>query len=326
MTCACSGSAPSLGNVLGSSASSAGESTGSFASSSSGGTLSATSSSVESSVTSGPSPGTSSATSSGSTGSADTSSRSTSHSGSSGATSSSGSSTSAAGVDAGLPSQLTLHVAGDSTSAIFPPTDPTKRVGWASVLQPFFGAGVTVDDAALSGRSSKSFIDEGHWTALKATIKPGDYVFIEFGHNDEKYGDALRYTDPSAGCSAPTPCFRDELKIYVNDTRAAGGVPVLLTPIARRMFSGTTVVNTHVTAQGDYPAAVVAVGAATGTTVIDMTARTTAWLEALGPTASVPMFATGDNTHLSATGAQQVAQLAVDGIRAAALPIAARLK
>jgi lysophospholipase L1-like esterase len=229
-------------------------------------------------------------------------------------------------MDAGLPPQLTLHVVGDSTSAIFPPTDPTKRVGWASVLQPFFGSGLTVDDAALSGRSSKSFIDEGHWTAVKATLKPSDYVFIEFGHNDEKFGDATLFTDPSPNCAAPTPCFRDELTIYVNDTRAAGGVPVLLTPIARRDFSGATIVNTHITAQGDYPAAVIAVGAATGTTVIDMTARTTTWLEALGPTNSIPMFATGDNTHLSAMGAPQVAQLAVDGIRAAGLPIAVRLQ
>lgn len=200
------------------------------------------------------------------------------------------------------------------------------RVGWASVLQPFFSSGVTVDDAALSGRSSKSFIDEGHWATVKATIKTGDYVFIEFGHNDEKYGTASLYTDPTPTCAAPTPCFRDYLTTYVTDTRAAGGFPVLLTPISRAVFSGTMVVATHVTAQGDYPAAVLAVGANTGAPVIDMTERTRVWLEALGPTGAIPMFAVGDTTHLSAMGAPQVAQLAVDGIRALGFPIATRLK
>jgi lysophospholipase L1-like esterase len=221
------------------------------------------------------------------------------------------------GSDAGatpLPENVTIHVVGDSTAAIFPPTDPTHRVGWASVFQPLFTAGVTIDDAALSGRSSKSYIDEGHWTTLKATIRPGDYVFVEFGHNDEKTTDTARYTDPAT-------TFRDYLRTYVNDTRTAGGIPVLLTPISRRQFSGNTLVDTH----GAYPAATIAVGQETGTPVIDMTERTRVWLENLGPTASVPMFAAGDNTHLSAMGAPQVAKLVVSGIRALALPIAVRL-
>jgi lysophospholipase L1-like esterase len=210
---------------------------------------------------------------------------------------------------------VTIHIAGDSTAAIFPPTDPTARVGWGAVFQQFFGAGATVDDAARSGRSSKSFIDEGLWAALKAKIRPGDYVLIQFGHNDEKATDPTLYTDAAT-------TFRDYLGTYVADTRAAGGFPVLLTPIARRQFSGATIVNTH----GAYPAAVIDVGAATGSPVIDMTAKTTTWLEVLGPSASLPMFATGDNTHLSALGAPQVGQLVVDGIRELHLSLVARLQ
>jgi lysophospholipase L1-like esterase len=213
-----------------------------------------------------------------------------------------------------LTANVTLHVAGDSTAAIFPATDPTARVGWAAVLQPFFTAGVVVDDAARSGRSSKSFIDEGFWDALKAKIKPGDYVFIQFAHNDEKVGDVARYTDPATS-------FRDYLKVYIRDTRLAGGFAVLLTPIARRSFSGTMIVQTH----GAYPAAIMAVAQETGTPVIDMTEKTTALLESLGPAATVPLFATGDDTHLSAVGAPQVAQLVVDGIRELQLPLVDRL-
>ncbi len=199
------------------------------------------------------------------------------------------------------------------------------RVGWASVFQQFFMPSVTIDDAALSGRSSKSFADEGDWAAVKPRIRPGDYVFIEFGHNDEKVAEPLLFTDPSPACTG-SACFRTYLTMYVTDTRAAGGVPVLLTPISRRSFSGNTIAPTHVTAQGDYPAAVIAVATATGTPLIDMTARTTVWLEGLGPTASVPMFAVSDDTHLSALGAPQVDQLVIAGMRALPLPVDVRLK
>jgi lysophospholipase L1-like esterase len=213
-----------------------------------------------------------------------------------------------------LPSEVTLHVAGDSTSAIFPASDPTHRVGWAAVLQPFFSGGVRVDDAAQSGRSSKSYLDEGLWKKLREKIEAGDYVFVEFGHNDEKSDDAARYTDPAT-------TFRDNLELYVKETRAAGGVPVLLTPISRRQFSGSKIGASH----GAYPAAVLAVATKTNTPLIDMTERTRVWLESIGPSGSVSMFATNDNTHLSAKGADEVAKLAVQGIRALGLPLAERL-
>jgi lysophospholipase L1-like esterase len=212
-----------------------------------------------------------------------------------------------------LTANVTIHVVGDSTAAIFPASDPTARVGWAAVLAQFFGRGVTVDDAARSGRSSKSFLAEGHWAELKARIAPGDYVFIQFGHNDEK-PDPARYTDPAT-------TFRTNLKTYVSETREKGGFAVLLTPISRRKFEGSTVVPTH----GAYPAAVAAVGKETGAPVIDMTEKTRLFLERLGPEATVPLFAVDDNTHLSAQGAPEVAQLAVQGIRELGLPLVQRL-
>jgi lysophospholipase L1-like esterase len=210
-------------------------------------------------------------------------------------------------------STVTVHVAGDSTAAIFPASDATKRVGWAAVLDPLFDTTVTVDDAALSGRSTKSYIDEGAWSTLQAKIKTGDYLFIEFGHNDEKSDDPARYTDPAT-------TYRDNLRTFINGARARGGVPVLLTSICRRQFSGSTVTGTH----GAYTTAVFAVGQETGVPVLDMETRTKNWLMALGPTASVAMFAMDDNTHLIMPGAIEVAKLAVAGIRALGLPLAAR--
>jgi lysophospholipase L1-like esterase len=211
-----------------------------------------------------------------------------------------------------LGDHVTLHIVGDSTAAIFPATDP--RVGWGAVLGSYFGPGVTVHDAAQSGRSSKSYLDEGHWASVKTQIAPGDYVFIEFGHNDEKYGDTARYTIPNTS-------YRYYLKTYIAETRALGGFAVLLTSIARRQFSGTTVPDSHAA----YTAAVLAVGAETGTPVIDLQAKTNAWLVALGPTASAAYFAPGDNTHLNAQGAMVVAGMVVQGIRELGLPIAARI-
>ena len=171
-----------------------------------------------------------------------------------------------------LGSTVTIHVAGDSTAAIFPASDATMRVGWAAVLDPLFDSTVTVDDAALSGRSTKSYIDEGAWSTLQAKIKTGDYLFIEFGHNDEKTDDPTRYTDPAT-------TYRDNLRTFINGARARGGVPVLLTSICRRQFSGNTVTGTH----GAYTTAVFAVGQETGMPVLDMETRTKNWLMGARP-------------------------------------------
>ena len=219
-----------------------------------------------------------------------------------------------AGFDAPpLPATVTIHVAGDSTAAMFPPTDATMRVGWAAALQPLFQSSVRVDDAALSGRSSKSFIDEGAWAALVSRVVPGDYVFVQFAHNDEKIEDPLRYTDPAT-------TYRDNLRKFVSESRARGGFVVLMTSICRREFSGNVVTASH----GAYTTAMFAVGEEVGAPVVDMEQRTRAWLTALGPVNSVAMFAVGDNTHLIAAGATEVAKLAVAGIRALGLPLAQR--
>lgn len=203
----------------------------------------------------------------------------------------------------------TLHVAGDSTAAEFPEGDP--RVGWAAVLASEL-SGVAVNDAARSGRSSKSFRDEGHWSRVLQRLDAGDLVLIQFGHNDEK-ADPARHTDAATS-------FRENLRRYVTETRASGGVPVLLTPIARRRFDGPRVQQTH----GDYPEATRVVARETGTPLVDMTARTTRLLERYGPDASARLFAPDDNTHLSPEGAHAVARLLVGELVSARLGVAAR--
>jgi lysophospholipase L1-like esterase len=129
---------------------------------------------------------------------------------------------------------LKITIASDSTAAYFPPTDYGKRAGWGQVLSSFFTTNVTVDDLASSGRSSKSFYDEGKWVACLATH--ADYYFIQFGHNDGKTKDPARYTNPET-------TFKSCLSNYINQARAQGGIPVLLTPPTRRNYQSEHVLK-----------------------------------------------------------------------------------
>jgi lysophospholipase L1-like esterase len=124
--------------------------------------------------------------------------------------------------------QTTIFVIGDSTAAEKSNPQKTMERGWGMVLQGFFDEDVLVDNHAVNGRSSKSFLDEGRWQKVLNKIKPGDYVFIQFGHNDEK-PKADRHTDPGT-------TFDAHLARYVDETRAKGGIPVLFSCVVRRNF------------------------------------------------------------------------------------------
>ena len=112
--------------------------------------------------------------------------------------------------------RLKITIASDSTAAIFPPTDYGKRTGWGQVLSDFFNTNVVVEDLASSGRSSRSFYEEGKWAACLATH--ADYYFIQFGHNDGKAQDPARYTNPET-------TFKSYLSNYINQARAQGRHP-----------------------------------------------------------------------------------------------------
>ena len=122
----------------------------------------------------------------------------------------------------------TIFVIGDSTAA--EKKNPAKNVerGWGMVLQGCFDDKIVVDNHAVNGRSSKSFIDEGRWQQVLDKIKPGDYVFIQFGHNDEK-PDPKRHTDAETS-------FADNLRRYVRETKEKGGIPVLMNAVVRRCW------------------------------------------------------------------------------------------
>ena len=122
----------------------------------------------------------------------------------------------------------TIFVIGDSTAAEKSNPQKNPERGWGMVLQGCFDEKIIVDNHAVNGRSSKSFIDEGRWQKVLDKIKPGDYVFIQFGHNDEKPAPN-RHTDPET-------TFAANLRRYVNETRAKGGIPVLFNAVVRRCW------------------------------------------------------------------------------------------
>jgi len=130
----------------------------------------------------------------------------------------------------------TIFVIGDSTAAKKDLSKGSPERGWGMALQCYFDeAFVRVDNHAVNGRSSKSFITEGRWQKVLDKIQPGDYVIIQFGHNDEKAG-ADRHTDPGT-------TFDANLAKYVNETRAKGGIPILMNPVVRRNFAKKAVKN-----------------------------------------------------------------------------------
>jgi len=223
------------------------------------------------------------------------------------------------------PKKTTLYIIGDSTAANKDPkTYP--ETGWGMALQSYFKIDVTVDNRALNGRSTKSFRAEKRWDPILAQLNPGDYVFIEFGHNDEKVDK------PAVGVSLAD--FKINLVNYVKETRSKKAFPILLTPISRRSFKNGVLMDSH----GDYPRVTRQVADSLGVPLIDMLVKTESLLNRLGEEPSIKLFnhvdsgnvnypnGKKDNTHLSPDGAKQVAGLVVKGIRELKLSLAKSLK
>lgn len=142
------------------------------------------------------------------------------------------------------PRKFTIFLIGDSTMADKNLKGNNPERGWGMMLQGFFTDNVTVDNHAVNGRSTKSFINEGRWDAVLQKIKKGDYVFIEFGHNDEKTNETL-HTDPGT-------TFDDNLRRFVRETREKGGIPVLFNSIVRRNFPPNGKVFANATEARDF--------------------------------------------------------------------------
>jgi len=123
----------------------------------------------------------------------------------------------------------TIFIIGDSTAAKKDLSTGSPERGWGMALQCYFTDPIRVDNHAVNGRSSLSFINEGRWDKVLSLIRPGDYVIIQFGHNDEK-PKADRHTDPGS-------TFDYNLAKYVRETREKGGIPILMNCVVRRNYT-----------------------------------------------------------------------------------------
>ena len=214
-------------------------------------------------------------------------------------------------------SPITVFIAGDSTAAQKLP-EKRPETGWGEKFGQFFKDGkVRIENRAMNGRSTKTFISEGRWQAIIDDLKRGDYVFIQFGHNDSAKEKGERYTPPED--------YRKNLIKFIGEVRAKKANPVLLTPVMRRRFDKDgKFYDTH----GEYPDIVRAVAKEYKVPLIDMHRKSEKLLVGLGEEKSKNLFmilqkgespnypdGLDDNTHFKPEGAEAMAKLAVEGIR-----------
>ncbi len=212
--------------------------------------------------------------------------------------------------------QITVFLAGNSTVVN---QEEEPWASWGQMIPCFFKPGVAIANHAESGLSLGSFIGSKRLEKILRIIKPGDYVFVEFGHNDAKE------KGPNDG---PYKSYTDRLHFFAKEIKDKGATMVLLTPTARRSFNQEgDMTNSH----GEYPAAARKVAAAENLALIDLTSLTTTLYETLGMEGSknafviYPELNLNDNTHFNPYGAYQIARLVAQGIKDQKLPLAALL-
>ena len=205
--------------------------------------------------------------------------------------------------------RIAVFTIGDSTMAN-KKAEVAPETGWCQVFNAFVDSSVEIKNRAVNGRSTKSFITEGRWKSVTDSLKTGDYVFIQFGHNDQKILDSTRYTEPFT-------TYRKNLERFVRETRDKGATPILITSIVRRKFENGFLTDTH----GNYPVVVRQVAAEMNVPLIDLQLLTAGAVTALGDEASKQIYlwtlptdkfpeGRKDDTHLNVDGATLVAKLA----------------
>lgn len=212
--------------------------------------------------------------------------------------------------------KINIFIAGDSTAAQKLP-GKKPETGWGEKIAALFSDKVLFQNFATNGRSTKSFIDEGKLQKIRELMCKGDYLFIQFGHNDEKEAPE-RHTDPYT-------TYQSNLIEYIESARRLGATPILLTPIQRRSFDENGIIQeTH----GEYPAAMKQTAAQCNVPLIDLCGSSKAFFEELGPEQTKKIFlwvkpgespnypeGVQDNTHFCENGAAKMAELIAQGIR-----------
>ncbi len=217
----------------------------------------------------------------------------------------------------------TVFVTGDSTVQTYDDYW-APQAGWGQMLGRFLSDGVTVDNHAIGGRSSKNFISQGRLDTVLRQIRPGDYLYVQFGHNDNSYGVDDRYAAPAD--------YRNYLRTFVDGARQRGATPILVTPVSRRSFDSSGHANVSFP---QYVEQARGLAEETGTPLVDLSASSRAYLDEIGPEAAKSVFlwvpagvyparpdGTQDDTHFQAYGAIQMARLVAQDTAALDVPLA----
>ena len=209
--------------------------------------------------------------------------------------------------------KVVVYLVGDSTCA---DKDPKAfpETGWGTPFKTFFNENIVVENRSKNGRSTRSFMEEGRWDNIMSTLKAGDYVFIQFGHNDEV---------PTKATATTPEEFQNNLRKYIEDTRGKNAIPVLLTSVSRRSFVDGILKDTH----KHYADLTREIASEKEVPLIDMNEKSMRLLTEWGEEKSQllfhhleagehPNYPNGrtDNTHFNELGARKMAQLVLKGI------------
>jgi len=222
--------------------------------------------------------------------------------------------------------KINIWLCGDSTMSI-KQVKAYPETGWGMPFANFFDSTVTVHNLAKNGRSTKTFISENLWKTVADNAGKGDYVFIQFGHNDESKEKVERYTTPEE--------YKANLEKFISEAKKREAIPILLTPVSRRKFDNqNNAVETHAV----YSALVREVAASSGVQLIDLDTKSRELYQQLGVEQSKllflqlqpgehPNYPDGkiDNTHFNELGARLIAQMVLKEIRASKMELADRI-
>ena len=222
----------------------------------------------------------------------------------------------------------TAYITGDSTVQTYDPIAYAPQAGWGQMIDRFFADDVAFANHAIGGRSSKNFLTQGRLDEVLRGIRPGDYLFVQFGHNDATQGVDDRYASPED--------YKEYLRVYVEGARQRGATPILVTPVSRRSFDAAT--GLFNVSFPEYVAKMTELAAEEDVLLIDLSASSRAYLDEIGPEAAKAVFlhvdpgvfanrpaGTVDDTHFQEYGAIQMARLVAQDVAALDTPLAAKV-
>lgn len=221
--------------------------------------------------------------------------------------------------------KIRIWLIGDSTMSV-KNVKAYPETGWGMPFVYFWDTTVTVENRAMNGRSTRTFLDENRWQPVVNELQQGDYVLIQFGHNDEV---------PTKKSYVPEKDFKKNLEKYISDTKDKMAIPVLITPVARRKFDSTGFIQeTHPV----YAQLVRDVAKENNVYLVDLAEKSKQLFQQLGPATSVyllnylepgvhPNYPNGkkDDTHFNELGARKIAELVLAEIRHLKLELADRI-